>query len=101
RRSRAVPVLLPRFDCIAWLFNIRGGDITHSPLALAFALVPARGKPALFIDPAKLGDNVRGHLKETAELLPPEALDARLKGLGAKGARVRLDPETTPVRFAH
>jgi hypothetical protein len=27
-------------DSIAWLFNIRGGDITHRPLALSFALVP-------------------------------------------------------------
>jgi Xaa-Pro aminopeptidase len=101
KREKADAVLLTLLDSIAWLFNIRGGDIAHTPLALAFALVPTRGKPALLIDPAKLGDNVRGHLKETAELLPPDALDARLKALGEKGARVRLDPETTPVRFAH
>src|SRR6476659_3882059 len=101
KREKADAVLLTLLDSIAWLFNIRGGDITPPPLALAFALVPARGKPALFIDPAKLGDNVRGHLKETAELLPPDALDTRLKALGKRGARVRLDPETTPVRFAH
>ncbi|MGB6438975.1 MAG: aminopeptidase P family protein [Methyloceanibacter sp.] len=99
RRDRADAVLLTLLDSVAWLFNIRGADISHSPLALAFALVPARGKPALFIDPAKVGDNVRGHLREAVELLPPDALDARLKSLGQKGARVRLDPETTPVRF--
>jgi Xaa-Pro aminopeptidase len=99
RRDRADAVLLTLLDSVAWLFNIRGADISHSPLALAFALVPARGKPALFIDPAKVGDNVRGHLSEAVELLPPDALDARLKSLGQKGARVRLDPETTPVRF--
>ena len=101
KREKADAVLLTLLDSIAWLFNIRGGDITHSPLALSFALVPARGKPTLFIDPAKLGDNVRGHLKETTELLPTDALDARLKALGEKSAHVRLDPETTPVRFAH
>ena len=99
RRDRADAVLLTLLNSVAWLFNIRGADISHSPLALAFALVPARGKPALFIDPAKVGDNVRGHLREAVELLPPDALDARLKSLGQKGARVRLDPETTPVRF--
>jgi Xaa-Pro aminopeptidase len=93
-------VLLSMLDSIAWLFNIRGADISHSPLALAFAIVPARGKPQLFIDPAKLGGNVRGHLKAGAEILPPDALEARLKALGEKSARVRLDPETTPVRFA-
>ena len=62
--------------------------------------MPARGKPQLFIDPAKLGGNVRGHLKAAAEILPPDALEARLKALGEKSVRVRLDPETTPVRFA-
>ena len=101
KRDRVDAVLLTLLDSIAWLFNIRGADINHSPLALAFALVPARGRPALFIDPAKAGDNVRGHLKEAAELLPPHALDGRLEALGQRKTRVRLDPETTPVRFKH
>ena len=100
RREKADAVLLTLLNSIAWLFNIRGGDISHSPLALAFALVPARGKPSLFIDPAKIGGNVRGHLKDAAELLAPDELAGRLAALGQKAARVRLDPDTTPVRFA-
>ena len=100
KREKTDAVLLTLLDSIAWLFNIRGGDISHSPLVLAFALVPSRGKPSLFIDPAKIGGNVRGHLKDAAELLAPDALAERLSALGQKAARVRLDPETTPVRFA-
>jgi len=100
KSAKTDAVLLSMLDSIAWLFNIRGADISHSPLALAFAIVPARGKPQLFIDPAKLGGNVRGHLKAAAEILPPDALEVRLKALGEKSARVRLDPETTPIRFA-
>ncbi len=100
KREKTDAVLLTLLDSIAWLFNIRGGDISHSPLVLAFALVPSRGKPLLFIDPAKIGDNVRGHLKDAAELLAPDALAGRLATLGQKGGRIRLDPETTPVRFA-
>jgi Xaa-Pro aminopeptidase len=100
KRAKTGAVLLSMLDSIAWLFNIRGADISHSPLALAFAIVPARGKPQLFIDPAKLGSNVRGHLKAAAEILPPDALEARIKALGEKSARVRLDPQTTPIRFA-
>ncbi|HEV3242300.1 MAG TPA: aminopeptidase P family protein [Methyloceanibacter sp.] len=99
KREKADAVLITLLDSIAWLFNIRGADINHSPLALAFALVPARGKPSLFIDCAKVGNNVRGHLKDVVELLAPDALDVSLNALGQKGARVRLDPETTPVRF--
>jgi Xaa-Pro aminopeptidase len=100
RREKADAMLLTMLDSIAWLFNIRGGDISHSPLALAFALVSARGRPALFVDPAKVGGNVRGHLKDIVEILPSGELEARLTALGGRKARVRLDPETTPVRFA-
>jgi Xaa-Pro aminopeptidase len=99
KREKVEAVLLTLLDSIAWLFNIRGADIDHSPLALAFALVPARGKPSLFIDSAKVGDDVRDHLEDVVELFAPDALDARLKALGQKAARVRLDPETAPVRF--
>ena len=68
-------VLLTLLDSIAWLFNIRGGDIKHTPVALAFAIVPATGRPTLFIDPAKIGDNVKGEIRETADLAEPAALD--------------------------
>jgi Xaa-Pro aminopeptidase len=92
-------VLLTMLDSIAWLFNIRGGDIAHMPLALAFAVVPREGKALLFLDPAKSSDNVRGHLGAAAEIHPAEALGPRLAALGKAGATVRIDPETTPVRF--
>jgi Xaa-Pro aminopeptidase len=98
--EKADAVLLTLLDSIAWLFNIRGGDIKHTPVALAFAIVPAAGRPTLFIDPAKVGDNVKGEIGEYAELAEPAALTDQLKTLGAAHARVRLDAETAPIRFA-
>jgi Xaa-Pro aminopeptidase len=92
--------LLTMLDSIAWLFNIRGGDIRHTPVALAFALVPAIGRPTLFIDPAKVGDNVRGTLKQFVDIAEPQTLEEKLKALGQAGSRVRLDPETASMRFA-
>jgi Xaa-Pro aminopeptidase len=97
--AKADAVLLTMLDSIAWLFNIRGGDISHMPLALAFAVVPREGKALLFIDPAKVSGNVRGHLDAAAEIHPAEALGPKLAALGKAGATVRIDPETTPVRF--
>ena len=94
REAKADAAVLTLPDSIAWLFNIRGGDVGHTPLPLSFALLPAEGRPALFIDPRKLSDNVRGHLAETVEIAAPEALEARLAEIGASGARVRLDAET-------
>ena len=100
KQDRADAVLLTAPDSIAWLFNIRGGDIIHTPVALAFAIVPAKGRPSLFVDPAKVSDNVRGHLSEVVEILEPSALEAKLAELGQARARVRLDPETAPIHFA-
>ena len=33
---------------LAWLFNIRGGDVSHTPLPLGFAYVRSEGRPVLF-----------------------------------------------------
>ncbi len=98
-KDKVDAALLTLPDSIAWLFNIRGADIAHTPVALAFALVPASGKASLFIEAAKLGDNVRGHLADVAEIVSPGELEGRLTALGKSGARIRLDPETASVHF--
>ncbi len=87
-------------DSIAWTFNIRGSDIAHNPVALAFAILPATGKPTLFIDGRKLSNTVRDALAELAEIREPAALAASLAALGKAGARVMLDPQTTADAIA-
>ncbi|MFN3743456.1 MAG: aminopeptidase P family protein [Hyphomicrobiaceae bacterium] len=88
----AVVLTLP--DSIAWLFNVRGSDVKHNPTPLAFAVVPAGGKPELFIDKAKLSAEVRKHLSPVAHARPPEALADRLAALRHEKKRVRLDTAT-------
>jgi Xaa-Pro aminopeptidase len=100
KQEKLDAVLLTMLDSIAWLFNIRGGDIRHTPVTLAYALVPSNGRSTLFIDGAKVGDNVRGDLGEVVDIAEPAALADKIKALGQSRARVRLDPETAPMRFA-
>ena len=45
---------------IAWLLNIRGGDVPYTPFALGFALVHADSGVELFMDPAKLPPSNQG-----------------------------------------
>src|SRR5262249_21050766 len=66
---------------ICWLFNVRGSDVAHNPLTLAFAIVPASGKAELFIDPAKVHGEARTHLRALAKLSEPAALGERLTAL--------------------
>jgi Xaa-Pro aminopeptidase len=93
-------VLLTAPDSICWLLNIRGGDIKHTPVALAFAIVPKDGRPILFIDPAKVGANIRGTLESVADIAGPEMLDDALKLLAEEKSKVRLDPNSAAMRFA-
>jgi Xaa-Pro aminopeptidase len=74
---------------VAWLFNIRGADVPHTPLVLAFALVPSEGRPALYVDATKLSDEVQHALKEFADVRAPDALTSDLAAL--KDKTVRLD----------
>jgi Xaa-Pro aminopeptidase len=75
---------------IAWLFNIRGGDVIRSPLPLAQAILNADGSAALFLDPAKVSADLLAWLGNGVTLSPPEALPAALTAL--KGRRVVVDP---------
>jgi Xaa-Pro aminopeptidase len=82
---------------LAWLFNIRGGDVSHTPLPLGFAYVRSEERPILFLDSRKLSDAVRDGLSELAELLEPDALEPFVRQLGQDGAHVAFDAATAPA----
>lgn len=83
-------VILTMSDSVSWLFNIRGSDIPHTPAVLAFAIVPRRGKPELFIDSVRLTGATKTSLKSVAKLVRPEKLKERLQTLRASKKTVRL-----------
>ena len=61
-KQHADAAVLSALDSIAWAFNIRGADVTHTPVALAYALVHADGTADLFVAGEKIGPEVRQHL---------------------------------------
>ena len=79
---------------LAWLFNLRGADVSHTPLALGYAIVPREGRPSLFLDPAKIGNEVGHGLGALADLAPPAGLADALARLGRDGATTRFDAGT-------
>ena len=83
---------------VAWLFNIRGGDVPFTPFALGFALIHADGAADLFMDPAKLSGATRAWLGNGVSVAGREALPAALDRLNGK--TVRVDPAGSPVWFA-
>ena len=92
-------VVLTMPDSICWLFNIRGSDIPHTPVVLAFAIIPKQGKAELFIAPQRIGGSVRPHIEPVAKLVDPTKLKDSLARLKAAGKPVRLSTSTAAYWF--
>jgi Xaa-Pro aminopeptidase len=87
-------LVLSDSHAVAWTFNIRGADVSHTPLPLSYALVPKDGRPTIFIDHRKLSNSARDHLEQSAEVREPEALAPELVALAQRGASIALDSAT-------
>jgi Xaa-Pro aminopeptidase len=87
-------LVLSDSHAVAWSFNIRGADVSHTPLPLSYALVPKDGRPTIFIDHRKLSNSVRDHLEQTADVAEPDALAPKLTALAQGGAAIALDSIT-------
>ncbi len=82
-------------ESVAWLLNIRGGDVPYSPLALAFALIDAEGRVDLFVDRRKLAPGLARRLGPAVRPRPPEALGPALDALAKAGKRLLADPRAS------
>jgi Xaa-Pro aminopeptidase len=84
KKIRADALLVSDPQNVAWAFNIRGADVTHTPLALAFALIPQDGRPSLYIEAAKLDNQVRHAIEKFSDVRMPEDLTRDLDKLNGK-----------------
>jgi Xaa-Pro aminopeptidase len=87
-------LVLSDSHAVAWTFNIRGADVSHTPLPLSYALVPKDGRPTVFIDHRKLSNLARDHLEQSADVREPDAFALQLTELSQKGASIALDSAT-------
>lgn len=97
---KAGAAVLSQPDSIAWTFNIRGEDVSHTPLPLSFAILRASGRPALFIASEKLSNEVRDYLESLGDVLPPSAFIGALEDLGRQGVPVLVDGTLAADRIA-
>lgn len=73
-------------DSVAWLLNLRGGDVAFTPLALAFAVLHVDETVDLFIDRRKLSPGMAAHLGNGVRVREPAAFEAALRGLRGRVA---------------
>ena len=82
---------------IAWLFNVRGGDVSRTPLPLAQAILNRDGSARLFLEPAKVTPELPAWLGNGVSLETPADLPGALAAL--KGKVVLVDPAQSPAFY--
>ena len=85
--------VISALDSVAWLLNLRGADVSRTPVALSFVLAHADGTAELFIEEAKVTPELRAHLGNAVTVRPREAFVPQLQTLAGK--QVAVDPERT------
>ena len=83
--------VITALDSVAWLFNVRGGDVTHTPVTLSYGVVHQDGSADLYVAPEKVTDDLRAHLGNQVALHGYDAFPAGLDALSGKA--VAVDPE--------
>ena len=91
--QRAAVLTAP--ESIAWLLNIRGGDIAHTPVAQGFAILHDDARVDLFMAPSKLDEAARAHLGAEVTIRPEAEFEAALAALTGP---VRVDRQRAPFR---
>ncbi|MEM6494499.1 MAG: aminopeptidase P family protein [Pseudomonadota bacterium] len=83
-------VVIPALDSIAWLLNLRGSDVAHTPVALSYVIAHADGHAELFLAPEKVTGELTQHLGNAVTIRDRSAFEAALGEFSGK--RVSVDP---------
>ncbi|MBM0742957.1 aminopeptidase P family protein [Phormidium sp. CLA17] len=96
--AKASAQILPitKLDQIAWLFNLRGWDVSYNPVFIAYAIVTAE-QAFLFTNEHRIEPTLRQFLALHVTLLPYDQYVATLRSLLTLNSRVLIDPKHTTM----
>ncbi|XP_022719385.1 probable Xaa-Pro aminopeptidase P isoform X1 [Durio zibethinus] len=87
----ASAIVISMLDEVAWLLNLRGSDVPHSPVMYAYLIVEVDAAK-LFVDNSKVTPEVMDYLKNAGvELRPYDSILSEVRRLAAEGANLWLD----------
>ncbi len=95
KAARVHAAVITCLDSIAWLLNIRGSDVEHSPLVSSYLIMKNNGKAIFFVDDDKISDEVRDHLGTGVKVKPYDEFLSAVKKLGKGGKHILVDPKRT------
>ncbi|HSQ88295.1 aminopeptidase P family protein [Romboutsia sp.] len=91
KEKKATTHIITSLDDIAWLFNIRGGDVKSNPVVLCYAVITI-DNVYLFVDESKLNNEIKNQLnKEKVKIKPYDEVYEFVKDMNEDEV-VLLDP---------
>lgn len=100
RKAGAAAVLVTDPSSVAWIFNLRGKDVPHTPHPLSRAILKADGRAEIFLDKRKTGIEEEAYIAQMAVQKSPGSLGASLAAVAEGGGRILIDPEVAPHALA-
>jgi Xaa-Pro aminopeptidase len=97
QKEKADAVVLNQLDAIAWLYNIRGGDVTFTPVVDAYAVVFADARSELLVERQKLRPAAARELGNSVLVRDVAEFGDGLATLGKRALTVGADPARTTV----
>eukprot|EP00743_Colponemidia_sp_Colp-15_P002289 GILK01002480.1.p1 GENE.GILK01002480.1~~GILK01002480.1.p1 ORF type:complete len:612 (-),score=125.84 GILK01002480.1:1751-3586(-) len=93
KEGNAFGLVVSALDEIAWLYNIRGSDVSFNPVTIAYAFV-SLDSAVLYVDGSRVpGDAVSALANEGVEIKPYDAIIADLTDVGNQSDKtVWFDP---------
>lgn len=96
KKLNASYYLISALEDIAWLLNIRGGDVSNTPVVTAYVLV-SQTSCQLFIDQSKVNREVKNELTaDSVEVLDYDSIENAITALKGEGV-ITIDPDKTNV----
>jgi Xaa-Pro aminopeptidase len=96
RKDNIQAALITDPASIAWLLNVRGGDVPYTPLPLSHAILRADATVEWFVDPRKITSGLEVHLGPEVTRYGVSEFPLALKRLGEMRSTVKIDPSETP-----
>lgn len=95
-QAGAGAIFISALDEIAWLLNIRGNDVRYNPVVTSFLFLAPEGS-TLFVEEAKIDDDVKRHLSQLGIGTKPYSRALEFLEALPADTRVLADPATSPA----
>ena len=86
-------------ESLAWLLNVRGSDLEHTPIILSRAVLLKNNKVLLFIDRKRIDLNTHKYLKleiKNLKIFPENEIIKIISNMAKNGKNFWIDPNVTP-----